>query len=759
MLNHSLRLATVLLELYASIIVASAQTRTLEGEIRDASTDLPIPFAVVTITASRQSSTADAIGQFVLRGVPNADYVVTASAPNYYSFSSTVRDYQGDLSRIQLSLTPRTNLSDQIIVTASGLPDTVKDTAQSVGFVDEQQIHVTRLTGLDAMLNSIPGVKAENQTDSEQVRVSIRGRDVRNSFGLIGIKLLIDAIPETDASGETPDLTGIDLGAAQSIEVVKGQMAARYGAGSAGVLNIITKSGSGEPSLDIENYGGSYGFVRNQLALSGGSQHFGYYMDGSRVVENGYRAQAAFFAYRVGAKFHYTPNTIFDCWIIPRFEHSHDELPGALTESELLANRYQASAQYLEYSANEGIMRVLGGADCNIHPSSNQLLNAMVFSRVLDYGLGVPFIYEAGHRPETGVQTNYSIDGSTTDIINRLIAGFSFQDEHDYLHEFNNVGGRPGTQLYADQLRDVTNNYVYLMDQATITKKLRVNAAVNYDRLQLHVIDHLGSASGAKSFGHVTYGLGVAYQFTSALSAYGNLSTGFETPTLTELGRSVTGTTGINYGLRAEKSHTGELGAWVNLTQRAYLNLCVFRTPVSNEIVPTGVGYPQQTYDNAAKTIHNGVESEVGGMVFKRLDWRVGYTYSDFYYQEYTNALGQNAQEKQIPALPRNHLYSSLDYGVQGFQLGGNIELVGKMFANDANTAQTQEYTTTTIYSSYNRQITERIDLRLLFSIRNIGNALYSAYIVPNDEFMEYYYPSPGRNYFGSLEITWRKPW
>jgi len=754
----SLRIAIALVTVMASTLALAAGPRQLTGKVIDAASGQPLQNATVRLAELDKTTTTDAAGEFSFSEVASGGYHVEISANDYYPTSAPVQFSAEAGAIFEFTLNSRASLMSTNIVTVLGEEEPIKDTARSIGVVSGTEIRETKQVGLDEVLNAIPGVKAENQSGSEQVRVSIRGRDVRNSFGIIGIKLLVDGIPESDASGETPDITGIDMASADRIEVVKGPMSARYGASAAGIVNLISHEGAGPPEIDVTNYGGSYGFDRNQLNLDGSAGLFDYAVDGSRTVEDGYRDHSAFYAYRVNSRFGFRVRPSLKVNVFLKFNHSNDELPGPLTQQEYAADPSQVSFLYGLYNSSENIARAQGGFTIAKDFGDDRVLSGMVFSRVLDYTLPLPFIYLDGHRPETGASAKYTFQEHSSPVTQRFSFGVDYQHEEDFLKDFGDNPGGQTTFLEANQIRHVYNLGLYAFDELRFGKKLNVTAGVNYSRLNFNFFDALaGATSGSKLFNRVTYEVGAAYHFRPNISAYANVSSGLETPTLSELGIAPSGATGLNSTLKPELSTSYEVGGLFKLFDRASFNVALFRTLVDNEIVPTGVGSPQVSFDNAAKTAHNGLEAAMTVSLYRDLEWNVAYTYADFYYVNYLNLLGQNANSKQIPALPRNHVFSSLRYhNRQG--LGGEIgyEFVGKMFADDLNSVVSPKYSTAYAHVSYSHSLVSKLGMKLLFGINNFNNANYVAYVVPNGTFGAYFYPAPARNYFGSLQLNWR---
>src|SRR2546425_88593 len=112
---------------------------------------------------------------------------------------------------------------------------------RAVHLVDQIEISRARPTwGLDEALVTVPGVYAANRYNfSLDQRISIRGFGARSAFAVRGIKVLVDGIPQTLPDGQG-QLTNLELGAADRIEILRGSASALFGNASGGVISIWT---------------------------------------------------------------------------------------------------------------------------------------------------------------------------------------------------------------------------------------------------------------------------------------------------------------------------------------------------------------------------------------------------------------------------------------------------------------------------------------------------------------------------------------
>ena len=89
---------------------------------------------------------------------------------------------------------------------------------------------------LSEYIENIPGIFISNNNNyAQDSRISIRGFGARSAFGIRGIKLIVDGIPETTPDGQS-QLDNLPLGLVSSVEILRGPNANLYGNSSGELL-------------------------------------------------------------------------------------------------------------------------------------------------------------------------------------------------------------------------------------------------------------------------------------------------------------------------------------------------------------------------------------------------------------------------------------------------------------------------------------------------------------------------------------------
>ena len=166
---------------------------------------------------------------------------------------------------------PRTSSQeplDEIIVRATMIERTLDQVPAAVTVVGEDDIQFARQQlALDEALTRVPGVFMQNRYNfAQDLRVSIRGFGSRAQFGIRGIKVLVDGIPETLPDGQG-SVDSLDLGATSQIEVIRGPSSSLYGNASGGVISVVSESGTEQPFAELRVAGGNYDYQKYQFKI------------------------------------------------------------------------------------------------------------------------------------------------------------------------------------------------------------------------------------------------------------------------------------------------------------------------------------------------------------------------------------------------------------------------------------------------------------------------------------------------------------
>ena len=130
---------------------------------------------------------------------------------------------------------------DAVAIEALKIPLTEKKSMYPISKLSFKNYqNLTPQLNLSEYLDDVPGlVILNNNNYAQDARISIRGFGSRANFGVRGIKIFVDGIPETSPDGQS-QTDNINLEIIEDIEVYRGNNSSLFGSSSGGVISINT---------------------------------------------------------------------------------------------------------------------------------------------------------------------------------------------------------------------------------------------------------------------------------------------------------------------------------------------------------------------------------------------------------------------------------------------------------------------------------------------------------------------------------------
>jgi vitamin B12 transporter len=163
---------------------------------------------------------------------------------------------------------------ETIVVTATRLPTPEAQVASSISVVTADEIADRQLQTLPDLLKVVPGLNVvQTGGPGGQTSVFMRGTNANHT------KVLVDGIDVSDPSspGGTFDFGQFLTQDIEKVEVLRGPQSGLYGSDAiGGVINIITKSGSGPAEFNAGAEAGSFDTFNQNAGVSGSAEQFHY---------------------------------------------------------------------------------------------------------------------------------------------------------------------------------------------------------------------------------------------------------------------------------------------------------------------------------------------------------------------------------------------------------------------------------------------------------------------------------------------------
>ena len=426
----------------------------------------------------------------------------------------------------------------------------------------EKTQDIRQQLSLHDYIKNVPGLFALNSNNfSQDLRVSIRGFGARSAFGIRGIKIIVDGIPETTPDGQG-QIDNLNLGIIKNIEILKGPSASLYGNASGGVISIYTLDSFDENYINTGLTYGSYNFQHYQIRTGYGNKKSSLIVQGTKTQTDGFRTQSGFENYNLNLKFKH----LFSDSTKLNIHLNYNDSPyagdaGGLTLEEVKEDRQQARGRNLDFMTSEKINQFKIGLNFN-HKWSQNTFNTYAFYSSRNFNGLLPFEFGGIvnlNRNYFGLGSNYTLKVEGNKLQNTLQFGYDLASQKDDRIRYKNLFGEQGDKTL-DQIETFKSLGIYALNHLSMGKFL-IRMGIRFDHNNLKAEDLFlsnGNQSGTINLNAFNPSLGISYQLKKQQYIYINFSTSFETPVLSELSANPSNEGGFNTSLKAQKAKNYE---------------------------------------------------------------------------------------------------------------------------------------------------------------------------------------------------------
>lgn len=641
----------------------------------------------------------------------------------------------------------------EVTVSAPRLPKNKADIPMSITLLDSSTlVSANQNLSVKEYLQLVPGVYVQNAYNfAQDARISIRGFGATAAFGIRGIKLVVDGIPETTPDG-TGQLDNLNLDLIDEMTIIRGTTSSLYGNASGGAILINSDFGFKNNFLQSETMFGSYGYYSQSISGGVKDEQTTYTGHVRFFGSDGYRDNSQFKQVNSRLAIQHRISDRLEAVIITELVNSPEgQDAGGLTLADAQENPTQARDRNLTFDAGETIKQWKVGTSLNWLWSENKQLNSYVFFNQRTFDGKLPF-ENAG---QIELNRNYFGFGNKLDIqVNEhaIKIGYDLLSQQDDRARFDNLNGVKG-DLAFDQTESFLNLGVFVMDYIELDDWY-FTGGLRFDLNKLEADDQFvsdGDDSGTIDINNWSYQVGAGRTLSTSTQAFINYSSSFETPTLNQLSNRPDNSGGFE-NLDAATATTIEGGLkWRNGKLRA--ELVGFLTQTENELVPYELAaFPERTFfQNAGKTKRSGLEiaaNYLGKM------WRIqsAYTYSNFNYDSFVQN-GTDLDGFSLPGIPKHHAVLNLAIKpTSSWEISIPLDYVGSLYADNQNQEEIDSYLEVNLSVRYSTQL-NNLKIEPYFGIRNLTNTSYFDNIRINAFGSRYYEPAPERNFYVGFSI------
>ncbi len=648
---------------------------------------------------------------------------------------------------------------DPVTVTATRVDKTLEEIPAAVSRVGEDEIQLgAEQLGLDESLDRVPGLFLLNRYNfAQDLRASIRGFGARSSFGIRGIRIVVDGIPETLPDGQG-SVDGIDLGSIGEINVIRGPVSSLYGNASGGAILIESERGPEEPFAELRSSGGEFGFRKQQLKLGGQDHGLNYLLHASDTRIDGFRGHSEAENQQVNARFEaeVSPETA----VIVSLHHTDQPVandPGGINAQTVAMDRSAARDRNVAFNTGEELEQTRLGLTVRSQLADGHGLQARVHTVSRDFRNRLPF--EAGgavslDRGFHGAGVQYTWEDTLAGKPNRLLIGVDYDVQDDDRSRYQNLMGQVGDKTL-EQNEKVTSVGWFLQNEIRLTAQTEATWGIRQDEVVFDVTDRFladGNDSGEVTLDHLSPMVGISHALSDRIRLYANVSSAFETPTTTEFANP-SGGGGFNQALEPQKSTNYEIGL-KSLSARYRYEVALFSIDVRDELINYELEqFPDRDfYENAGRSTRNGVEFSYLRKIGSGGEFSAAYTWSDFTFDRY--ASGNNRFDgNRIPGIPEHLLHLEFSWFIpNGLYMIWDANLAGSLFADNANAQKVDGYTVSNLRLGWEGWWGDW-EVSPFLGVNNLLDEEYHSNIRINAFGGRYYEPAPGRNAYAGIRI------
>ncbi len=500
-----------------------------------------------------------------------------------------------------------------VVVTATRTETPETEIGSAITVVTAKDIADKNINNVADALRTVPGLDVVRAgAVGQQTSVFMRGANSNHTL------VLVDGVEMNDPSSPTGafDFAFLQTDNIERIEVVRGAASAAFGSDAiGGVINIITKKGTGKIKLTAVAEGGSYGTWKTGGNISGGTERVNYSFDASRLETAGFSSADK----NLG---NVKPNGYRNTNLSGRTGFKVNE---ALDLGVTL--RYGEGKSFLDNGGGKG------ADDPNSYGTFNELFtrgfgHLKLFDGFWEQTVGVAYS-RTDRSNKNGLDPLNNFSSAATNLGEKVKLDYQnilhvhktntvmlgIDEEADSLSSFasSDYPAWSYTSSASIPLKTMNTLGYYLQDQIKLFDRSFTTLGVRYD-------------DNNRFGGHETWRANELYTIketaTRLKASYG---TGFKAPTLNQLYDTIYGTGNPN--LKPETSRGWDVGVEQDVFKKfSTLGISYFENAFDNLIQANAAPYVNQ---NVNKAKANGIETFMEMRPITDLTLRSTYTYQD----------------------------------------------------------------------------------------------------------------------------------
>lgn len=670
------------------------------------------------------------------------------------------------LMALPLAAQPPAEL-EPIEIEATRSPMQLAEVPAAITVIDGETLRQGRgATSLAEVLNSVPGLFIQNATNfAQDARIALRGFGAQSAFGIRGVAILVDGIPQTLPDGQA-QVDAIDLNEIERIEILRGPASALYGNAAGGVILITTRRAVEGSRVSARQTVGSFGRSDSRASAAVGGEQLGLRLSLGRFEQDGFRDHSRVEQRRANLRLDWQPQpaTRIDA-SLGWFDAPEEQDPGALNAAAAAVTPRAANPGNVRFDAGETLQQWRFGARVEYRLNQQQRLRLAGFLFEREFSNLLPFRnggQVAFDRQFSGLDLAHEADLSLMGQTLRWAWGADWRLQNDERERFDNLDGRRGDRVLQQRER-VEARALWAQARLDLTTSWALTAGLRHDRIELDVTDRLlagGDDSGTRQWNETSPWIGLAWRPGANWTVFTNYGHAFQTPTTTELANpdNPAAGGGFNRALGPETADNLELGFRYQAAGRLSIEASAFRIEVDDAIasfeVPEFSGSGRDFFTNAGRSTRRGLEAAADWRLSANFSLNAAWTGSDFEFDRFETADG-DFSGKRLPGVPKYRSSLGLAWAdARGFDARLDLHRVGGFYADNGNSARVESRTEVRLMVAQSIRL-GATRLRLAGGIENLLDQRYPDNVRINAFGGRFFEPAPDRSYWLSLGLDW----
>ncbi|MDI9237786.1 TonB-dependent receptor [Lysobacter sp. LF1] len=624
-----------------------------------------------------------------------------------------------------------------------------------------------RQVSLSEALVRAPGVTVlDRQNYAQDLQVQSRGFGARSTFGIRGIKLIVDGIPSSALDGQG-QAASFPLSALDRIQVLRGPLALQYGNAAGGA--IVGETAFDGPGAQAEGWLGSHDSARVSAGFEGANddEAWRWRALGSWFTTDGERPHSSAQRAQVDGVAQWAPDADSRLRIVGGgLSQPYTDDPLGLTRAQWQRDPNGTDPVAEQFDTRKKIDNAQLGArwEDTYAPGREYWIGGYGVTRDVVQFLAIPVaaqrapssaggVIDLGRR-SSGVDAGHRWSGDTGAITLGLEAGWLDEQRRGYE---NFVGEQLGLRgrLRRDEDNRVRSVEPFALGEWRFATDWTAMGAVRHARLDVSSDDHYiapgnGDDSGELDYRETAGAFGVTRSFAQG-EAYASVGRGFETPTITELAYRPDGSAGLNTSLQPAHFDSAEIGLRWRFA-RANASVSTYRIDGEDEIVPADNRGGRASFANAGRTRREGIEAGLDGRLATQwtyaitVNWLRARFTEPFSYRVASGAERVVDAGNRIPGIPRADGYAELAWHTPDARTVAALEMRASdgMPTDDRNTDASPGYATFALRLQWRAANT---GWHAFARADNLFDRDYVGSVIVNEGNARYFEPGPGRGF------------